>query len=200
MLSVCAEAIVPTTAGWMEWDVTNHVKDAIREGLSKVDILLKFEIENSFGYYIQFNSRESASAPILTLNDGNKSCIKDMYMYQLDPNGHYSGHPYFTLKSQSSSKNIRALVTLDLTGVNSVVNALLKLNLLQISYAEGYKVLAYKLIRSDWEETEATWNSYKTGATWATAGGDYVAEVEDLPAPSGVKQIIFPAKYPRLYP
>jgi len=60
MLSVCAEAIV-SSAGWMEWDVTNHVKDAIREGLSNVDLLIKCELEDANEWkYCAFNSINNA--------------------------------------------------------------------------------------------------------------------------------------------
>lgn len=38
----------------------------------------------------------------------------------------------------------------------------------------GKSVDVYKLTRNDWVEAESTWNSYKTGSTWTTAGGDYV--------------------------
>lgn len=38
----------------------------------------------------------------------------------------------------------------------------------------GQTVWAYKLIRIDWVESEVTWNIYKTGSSWTTAGGDYV--------------------------
>ena len=35
-------------------------------------------------------------------------------------------------------------------------------------------VWAYKLTRTDWVELESTWNIYKTGSNWTSAGGDYV--------------------------
>ena len=31
-----------------------------------------------------------------------------------------------------------------------------------------------KLTKTDWEELEVTWNIYKTGSNWSTAGGDFV--------------------------
>ena len=33
----------------------------------------------------------------------------------------------------------------------------------------------YRLRRSDWSVTQATWNSYKTGSSWGTAGGSNTA-------------------------
>ena len=38
---------------------------------------------------------------------------------------------------------------------------------------------AHVLNRTDWVETQATWNIYKTGSNWTTAGGDYNATVID---------------------
>lgn len=34
----------------------------------------------------------------------------------------------------------------------------------------GKNVILYKLRRNDWHETESTWNIYKTGNNWGTAG------------------------------
>jgi len=39
--------------------------------------------------------------------------------------------------------------------------------------AAGRTYWAYELTQTEWVEAEATWNSYKTGSTWAAAGGDY---------------------------
>ncbi len=38
----------------------------------------------------------------------------------------------------------------------------------------GQYVWANKLTRTDWVEAQATWNIYKTGSNWTSAGGDYV--------------------------
>lgn len=38
----------------------------------------------------------------------------------------------------------------------------------------GISADMYKLTRTDWVELESTWNIYKTGSNWTTAGGDYV--------------------------
>ena len=43
-----------------------------------------------------------------------------------------------------------------------------------LSDPTGKSIWAYKLTRTDWVELEATWNIYKTGSYWTTAGGDYV--------------------------
>lgn len=53
----------------------------------------------------------------------------------------------------------------------------------------GKTVWAYKLTRTDWEELQSTWNTYKTGSSWTTPGGDYVTS-----APAGASTT-FPAGY-----
>lgn len=37
----------------------------------------------------------------------------------------------------------------------------------------------HELSRTDWTETGATWNNYKAGSAWTTAGGDFSATVVD---------------------
>jgi len=37
----------------------------------------------------------------------------------------------------------------------------------------------HELTRTDWVETEATWQIYKTGSSWTSAGGDYSATIVD---------------------
>jgi transcription elongation factor len=38
------------------------------------------------------------------------------------------------------------------------------------NYATGRTIAVYRLLRTDWVESQATWNSYKTGSAWGTAG------------------------------
>jgi hypothetical protein len=53
----------------------------------------------------------------------------------------------------------------------------------------GRTYWAYKLSRTDWVESEATWNIYKTGSNWTTAGGDYVTS-----SPAGGSKVM-PASF-----
>lgn len=53
----------------------------------------------------------------------------------------------------------------------------------------GQTVWAYKLTRTDWVESQATWNIYKTSSSWTSTGGDYVTE-----NPAG-SSTTFPASY-----
>ena len=38
----------------------------------------------------------------------------------------------------------------------------------------GVEISVCKLTRTNWVDTEATWNQYKSGSGWSSAGGDYV--------------------------
>jgi hypothetical protein len=53
----------------------------------------------------------------------------------------------------------------------------------------GKTAWAYKLTRTNWVAAQATWNIYKTGSNWTTAGGDYVTS-----SPAG-GSIAFPGSY-----
>jgi uncharacterized protein (TIGR03437 family) len=44
-------------------------------------------------------------------------------------------------------------------------------------------LFAGKISRPDWDTNTVTWNSYKAGATWTAAGGDYGLPVGQLAAP-----------------
>jgi len=53
-----------------------------------------------------------------------------------------------------------------LSGAKSAILSLFQTN------AAGYdhNYLAKRLLRTDWEENQATWNVYKTGSAWGTSG------------------------------
>lgn len=44
------------------------------------------------------------------------------------------------------------------------------LNLYCYTYVAARTLTVQQLLRTDWHETQSTWNIYKTGATWGTAG------------------------------
>jgi hypothetical protein len=212
MLSVCAEAVVPSQKKWMEWDVTNHVKDAIRNGFSNVDFLLMGSSE----YYVEFYSRDDVTYYPHLLVDGTTTIksTKDSYLKSSSSadNNYGSAKLLCNYKDNPDiSSAYRSLISIPLSNIEN--GEVFKLKLYpyyyqNISLVPGTIIRVYKLTRSDWVETEVTWNIYKTGSPWTTAGGDYVAEVEDLPTPtptpSGPKQRIwpqtYPLKYPRTYP
>jgi hypothetical protein len=71
-----------------------------------------------------------------------------------------------------SAQRQRALITVDFSasipsGMHIVVAKLL-LNCTQSD--EPRAIVAYRLLRTDWNEATSTWNLYKTGSDWGTAG------------------------------
>jgi len=63
--------------------------------------------------------------------------------------------------------------------------------------ASGSTVTCYKCLRTDWVESEVTWNIYKTGSNWTTAGcsgagTDYdSSEVDSMSGPAGAGYVNF---------
>lgn len=93
----------------------------------------------------------------------------------------------------------RGLMTFDTTaytgGSAAITSAVL--NIYYISYSGtdpvGRQMNVFKMRRNDWVEAEGTWNSYKSGSTWTTAGcgstvSDYDATITgnaNVPASAG---------------
>lgn len=191
MLSVCAEAVVPASVGWIEWDVTNHVKDAIREELDSVHLFIKYKTEALSSNYalIYFFSKEYPTDVTLwpkLVVDGNVIVTpsKDTYNSNYVQSGICGGYNFCQLWDRRGYEN-RILISFPLGSITEPANARLFLYLYDFrKEATGKTIQVLKLTRPDWVESEATWNIYKTGSNWTTAGGDYVAEVEDLPGPA----------------
>jgi hypothetical protein len=185
MLSVCAEATMINAIGWYNWDVTNHVKDAIRLGLPNVDLLIKYAISNygSVSNSMAFRYRSYTSdQPKLVIDGVQKSAIKNASVLQSLPTANLGNSDLYINTQVNKNKHI--FISFPLDDITEVTSATLSLYAYDIDYVQDMIVQACKLTRSDWVETEATWNIYKKGSNWTTAGGDYVAEVDDLPTSS----------------
>lgn len=110
---------------------------------------------------------------------------KDNYMAQNSSATNYGSG--VSLRIQDTSGAIhRALLEFDISSIPA--GAVLSAATLSLywngAYAglhpSGKTVWAYKLTRTDWHETQSTWNIYKTGSSWTVLGGDYVTS-----SPSG---------------
>lgn len=62
----------------------------------------------------------------------------------------------------------------------SLIAATLTLSKTGGSYGDNSQFFCKLLGRTDWVESEATWNIYKTGSNWTTAGGDVQAGVSTV--------------------
>jgi hypothetical protein len=81
----------------------------------------------------------------------------------------------------------------NITGPVSVSAATLYVNAEWIAAGTGNNTLdTYKCLRS-WVETEATWNVYATGSSWATAGGRGTGDVNAGASASNVLTTSYPA-------
>lgn len=67
----------------------------------------------------------------------------------------------------------RPLLNFTLPNLTGQTVSTVKLYLYQYSSALTTTIEAYKLTRTDWHETQSTWNIFKTANNWTTAGGDY---------------------------
>jgi len=189
-ISLLAEAVVPASAGWVEWDIASHVKDAIYNGLSNVDLLLKFENEDaSDTETIFFWSKENSTLnPYLNIDGVNIAPSKDSSLVFDSPNTNYGSYASLALYRGVSTKR-RYVVSFSLTGISDLVNATFKIYIHTINNSVNKSLIVCKLTRSDWVETEVTWNNYKAGTPWTTAGGDYT-DVSNMPDGA---QVIFNA-------
>jgi hypothetical protein len=77
--------------------------------------------------------------------------------------------------------NCNSVLTFNLASLPTPFIVIVARLSLYTTYADGAGILAIsRLLRTDWVESQATWNSYKTGSNWGTAGAlnastDYTA-------------------------
>jgi len=116
--------------------------------------------------------------PTLTVQPSSK----DNSLSQQYPTTSYSSYAFVLCRS-GSGVNTRPIIEFDISALPSGVtigDCMLALYAYQFSSSAGRTYWAYKLTRTDWVESQSTWNIYKTGSDWTTAGGDYV-----ISSPSG---------------
>jgi len=116
---------------------------------------------------------------------------KDTHIEKGSPNDNYGDASKIQVYDDSNYHQ-RSILEFDISDIPA--NAIFSQGDLELYYESWYandpvgiSVGAYKLTRTDWVELEATWNIYKTGSNWTSAGGDYVTT-----DPAG-KSIVFPA-------
>src|SRR5574343_902892 len=104
---------------------------------------------------------------------------KDAFIKQDFPTTNYgSSVALLTGRSGSGSQyNGRSVLSFSGTTIagKAIGSATLSLYCYFLSAnSAGHTIYIYKMSQSTWVELEATWNIYKTGSDWTTAGGDYV--------------------------
>ena len=119
---------------------------------------------------------------------------KDTVFSATAPDTNYGTLDYLQIGHWSTSVIIRAILNFDASAIpagSTINSATMSLDYWEYNYGNpsGQTAWAYKITRNDWVELEATWNSYKTGFAWTTAGGDYVTS-----NPAG-GSVAYPASY-----
>jgi len=111
---------------------------------------------------------------ILTIQPSSK----DTFIRENWPTTNFGSETYLQLTDKIDVVR-RCLLEFDISTLPSgeSINSI-TLMLYYYSYSgddpDGIQVKAYKLIRNDWVELQATWEIYKTGSDWTADGGDYV--------------------------
>lgn len=96
---------------------------------------------------------------------------KDTYLNQYAPTTNYGTAISFSVQSRTGYK-YRAILSFDFSAVIPA-GATITLATLSLYCTQGYvtrTITVYRLLCTDWVETEATWTIYKTGSNWGTAG------------------------------
>ncbi len=117
--------------------------------------------------------------PPTTYNTTVQPCDIDSHMSSGNPTTNYGDAIRLDFLDQSTNTQ-RPLMKFDFAA-EVPSNATITLARTSLRYIEflnndpnGRELQCCKLTRNDWIELEATWNIYKTGSNWTTAGGDYV--------------------------
>lgn len=138
--------------------------------------IIEKRTRNSKTYYLgknRYRLEVYGNDPTLTVQPS----AKDTYLYSPDPDGNYGTDAQLRLNDKSiyTQRPILEFDISDLPAGATLISATLQLYYFYCDApSAGKTVWAYKLTRTNWVETEATWNSYKTGSSWTTKGGDYV--------------------------
>lgn len=134
--------------------------------------------------------------PVLTLNSMPSGSIiydpsyteqpasKDTFMYQAAATSNYGGYAKIEI-NRYSGYIMRGLITFDISGMDdgvTITDATLSLYYYDNDGYDpvGTDVAVHRLRRYDWVEAQATWNIYKTGSNWGTAGaGNTSTDVDE---------------------
>ena len=101
---------------------------------------------------------------------------KDTILDKGNPNNNYATSIYVAVYNVNAATIYRNLLHFDISDIPA--NAIfsqgdLILVCLLVDNTTSRSVQLNRLSLTDWVEAQATWNIYKTGSSWTTAGGDY---------------------------
>ena len=97
----------------------------------------------------------------------------DNYLLNKYPTTNSGTETGMQVASYSSSRNRRAIFTMDFSSLSIPAGSTINVATLSLyaSYSSaGRTIEVYRVLRADWSEAQSTWNIYKTGNNWTTAG------------------------------
>lgn len=100
----------------------------------------------------------------------------DSTLWKTDPNANYSTATEIQIVT-SGADNRNGILRFDFSALPT--GAIISAASLSLKYYDygadpvGQTVYAYECTRTDWVGAEVSWNNYKSGQAWSTAGGDY---------------------------
>lgn len=104
---------------------------------------------------------------------------QDTYLHSAQPTSGHDGYgALYVLIENATPLVTRPIINFDFSSLPSSVITTATLRLYYLTTGgtgtcAGRTFYANELTQTGWVESQATWNSYKTGSAWATAGGDF---------------------------
>jgi len=155
-----------------------------------------FEVEGKEVFVKQPKTRKN-SYPVELYDDTytKQPSSKDSDICEAYPTENTGSLDYMWIDSRTGTNHRWGIVEFDISNFPGGTISDVKLALYYYYYHPGLSnpsgrtILAYKITRTDWVESEVSWNIYKTGSNWTSGGGDYVTS-----NPSGGSAVV-PASY-----
>jgi len=141
---------------------------------------------------VQTLSNEPLNPEEVVFGDTDTSSTnnKDVYISEANPNGNYYDAGAIFLKGDYGEA-VRTLIHFTLpSGSGTISDVKLYLYIQSKgNYADQLVGEIHELSRTNWVETEVTWNEYSSGNSWTSAGGDYVATIIDSNSDLNVEDV-----------
>lgn len=102
-----------------------------------------------------------SSATTTTFN-----CSADTSIRQFHATTNYGSNTSVTIETTSDG----ALYKFDLSSIAGATVSSATFTVNQVTRGGSHNITAYRLLRTDWVESQATYNIYKTSNNWGTAG------------------------------
>lgn len=104
---------------------------------------------------------------------GDATTYKDTYLDHHNTTTNWGDYEYISIGDYDGDYYFRTLIGFAVASIpGDPVLDLVEFSLYQIAnYATNARIVRVFRLKRDWVESEATWNIYSTGNSWATAGG-----------------------------